>query len=286
MKNKILTITFYSLLLGVLFPSCSIEKRRYATGYFSQLNTSSYKPFKKPLADTIEKINVIVNSNKINPIEFIEIENDNYSASINDHPQIYSDKRKCKINSSFIDNTCDTIILKSGTQIEGKVTEITLTEIKYKKCINLDGPTISLAKADVYLIKYTNGTKDIINEVAVKVQDDYVNPNPIPRYSNSPTTPIYTNPNSTPKNPASRVNTEGPKKTEGFGVWGFILGILGIFVGGIPLGITAIIFGAISLTKINKHPEKYKRKKGLPIAAIIIGVIALLGGIIVLMLTF
>jgi hypothetical protein len=44
--------------------------------------------------------------------------------------------------------------------------EITTNEIKYKKFDNLEGPTISILKSEVFMIKYQNGTKDVINPAA------------------------------------------------------------------------------------------------------------------------
>lgn len=58
----------------------------------------------------------------------------------------------------------DVLILKNGTEINAKVSEITLTEVKYKKSDNLNGTLISISKADVLLIKYENGTKDVFAE--------------------------------------------------------------------------------------------------------------------------
>lgn len=45
-------------------------------------------------------------------------------------------------------------------------------------------------------------------------------------------------------------------KNEGLGIAGMILGIVGIFFAGIILGILALIFGIVSLSKIEKYPEK------------------------------
>ena len=61
---------------------------------------------------------------------------------------------------------CDLIILADGTEIEAKVMEITATEIKYKRCGQLDGPLISESKANVFMIKYKDGTKEMISTAA------------------------------------------------------------------------------------------------------------------------
>jgi len=57
----------------------------------------------------------------------------------------------------------DVIILKNGDEIQSKVTEVLTDIIKYKKWNNQDGPVYSSNKADVFMIKYQNGTKDVFN---------------------------------------------------------------------------------------------------------------------------
>lgn len=58
----------------------------------------------------------------------------------------------------------DIITKKNGEDIISKVIELTLNEIKFKKWDNQEGPLISLAKKDILMIRYQNGTKDIFNE--------------------------------------------------------------------------------------------------------------------------
>jgi hypothetical protein len=57
----------------------------------------------------------------------------------------------------------DVIIKKNGDEINSKVLEVGVTEIKYKKADNLNGPDYVIYKSDVFLIKYADGRKDIIN---------------------------------------------------------------------------------------------------------------------------
>jgi len=59
-------------------------------------------------------------------------------------------------------STYDVILLNDGQEIKAKVTEITPYEIKYKAVENLDGPTRTLDKSDVFLINYANGTREVI----------------------------------------------------------------------------------------------------------------------------
>ena len=65
----------------------------------------------------------------------------------------------------FSANAQDIITLKNGDEIRARVTEIGTTEIRYKRFENIDGPTIVLARSDVFLIRYENGTRDVINPI-------------------------------------------------------------------------------------------------------------------------
>ena len=60
----------------------------------------------------------------------------------------------------------DVLLKRNGDEIQVKVQEITLNEIKYKRYDNLEGPVISIAKQDVFMIKYENGTKEVFHDAA------------------------------------------------------------------------------------------------------------------------
>lgn len=56
----------------------------------------------------------------------------------------------------------DLIIKKDGSEIKVKVNEISETEIKYRKWDNLDGPIYIESRRDIVMIRYENGTNEII----------------------------------------------------------------------------------------------------------------------------
>jgi hypothetical protein len=56
----------------------------------------------------------------------------------------------------------DNIILRNGEEIPAKVLEVSPTELKYRKTANPDGPIYISPVRDVLLIKYANGTKDVM----------------------------------------------------------------------------------------------------------------------------
>lgn len=60
----------------------------------------------------------------------------------------------------------DLIVKNDKTEIKAKVLEITEDAIKYKKFEMQDGPTYSIAKRDVFMIVYANGTKEYIESAA------------------------------------------------------------------------------------------------------------------------
>jgi hypothetical protein len=81
----------------------------------------------------------------------------------------------------------------------------------------------------------------------------------------------------------SNLTNDGEPKTEGLGLAGFITGLVGLFIFGILFGLIAIIFGAISLGKINKNPDKFKGK-GFAITSLILGIIDVAAFLILLAL--
>jgi hypothetical protein len=65
----------------------------------------------------------------------------------------------------FASQAQDILIKRNGDELEVKVLEINLDEIRYKRFDNLEGPTISIAKNEVFMIKYENGTKVTITDL-------------------------------------------------------------------------------------------------------------------------
>lgn len=68
----------------------------------------------------------------------------------------------------------DIIICRNGDEIESKILKISKSEIEYKKWSNQDGPTYTLEKSEVFMIKYPNGDKDLFKETPA-AQNNAVN---------------------------------------------------------------------------------------------------------------
>jgi len=65
------------------------------------------------------------------------------------------------ILTSFNVFSQDIITTKRGEDIEAKVLEVDQTVVKYKKYDFQDGPTYTISKNELLIIRYQNGTKDI-----------------------------------------------------------------------------------------------------------------------------
>ena len=57
----------------------------------------------------------------------------------------------------------DIITMKDGTDIQAKVLEVGQNEISYKKVSNLEGPTYKMGIADILMITYQNGEREMYN---------------------------------------------------------------------------------------------------------------------------
>lgn len=57
----------------------------------------------------------------------------------------------------------DLIILKDNSEIKSKVIEISEALIKYRKASNLNGPTYTISKAEILMIIYENGERELFN---------------------------------------------------------------------------------------------------------------------------
>lgn len=78
-----------------------------------------------------------------------------------DFASIISNEEVSTLSASE-NSPCDVIVLNSGDEIEAKVLEVGLSEVKYKMCDNPDGPTFIESRTKIFMIKYQNGTKTVL----------------------------------------------------------------------------------------------------------------------------
>lgn len=216
-----------SLLVLTILASCSTLRNNKIR--FSKANPA----IENENVLTVERCNV--RENTINkPVYSTD---DNLSLESETNEQTFG------IPSESKDEQCDKMLLRNGDDIEVKIVEIGLEEIKYKKCDNLEGPTISILKKDVFMITYPNGTKDVFKEEPKK---------------------------ETVVTKKEEVNlTPTPTEVNGMAVASLVLGLLGF----VPL--VGLILGVIANNQIKNNPRKYTGK-GMATAGIVLSIIWLI----------
>lgn len=76
----------------------------------------------------------------------------------------------------------DVIVYTDGSEVKAKVTEITDTDVKYKKWENVTGPTYSASKSKIFQLRYENGTSETITSVEQKVTENIATINTTAKY--------------------------------------------------------------------------------------------------------
>lgn len=151
---------------------------------------------------------------------------------------------------------CDQIVLRNGDVVDAKVKEVGVSEIRYKKCDRQDGPDYTISKRDVLSIKYSNGEVERFNTSSTQSNNS----------SSSGNRQSY-------DSPTNRQN-DGPR-TDPFAIVALATGALAILTsyGAFLLFAAAIVFGALSLSRIRKEPGRFKGK-GLAIAGMVAGLVS------------
>jgi hypothetical protein len=62
----------------------------------------------------------------------------------------------------------DIITKTNGDEIKAKVIEVEAERVKYRKWENTDGPLYNLPKTEIFMIKYSNGEKEIFSAAQAK----------------------------------------------------------------------------------------------------------------------
>lgn len=248
--------TLFLLTFSIALSSCN----RTPQAYFQPSNPVSYNRTTQPInsSSVINKpaTDLTVSIDNVPPIsdnpvwKSVDVEAEKTArveASHSTSWQPYKRRQSRKI----VPPQCDQIILRNGDLIDAKVKEVGVNEIRYKKCDRQDGPDYTISKRDVLSIKYSNGEIDRFN-----------------------TANSSTGNNRQSYNGPSNQQNDGPR-TDPFAIVAIAAGGLAIFtgLGSLLLGAGAVVFGALSLSRIRKEPNRFKGK-GLAMAGMIIGIVA------------
>ncbi len=260
-QKKIFDMMKYTILfclIIIFLSSCTMEKRHYRHGLHIEWSKTKTK-----------KQNDDAKELTINEGDFI-------ASSDNSIPIILKSN---SFKKNLLTDSCDLIIFRlEGETIKGKVTDIGLSEIKYKRCDNLNGPTITVRKSDVYMIIYANGTKDVF-EIEKKVEKDSL---PKVSYETAVAmqkTKRYLNDDDY----ASIEDDIKPiqKKLEGIGLAGFIIILSAIPIWwwllasiGLTAAIVSFVFGIISMARAGRNKGEFKGR-GFGIVSFILGIVVI-----------
>lgn len=188
--KQLKTTSLAILFVMLLFESCTIQKRVHMSGYHIEWHSSNKSITKTEKVKLKEKSSNLLTSNNIerNTIKSIEsfVESSNESSNTDNiifskstSNTLNSDKNTSRINQNLTkfnsDSSCDLIILRNGQEIQAKVLEVGQTEVKYKNCDNLSGPTFTKSKSEIFMIKHPNGTNTVIEESKKKIFNDNSN---------------------------------------------------------------------------------------------------------------
>lgn len=243
MNLKFQLYLFFLTSISIVLHSCTIEKRHYRSGYHVEWKSWGKNQLVK--AEAKERVSA---ANKTEQAET------SLEASVQE--TIISTVQNVAENKITTSEDCDIIILKNGDEISGVVTEVGLQEIKYKKCNNPDGPSYVLAKNDVFMIKYANGSKDIINPIGQQERKSIVTEPSPTYYDNTSAPPIKHNQSSA-----------SVSKSQPWALWvaeilyllACILAVDFSFFFGLIIFclIAGLIFNIIAISQIASNPDKY-----------------------------
>jgi len=212
-------LVFIILLFLVSF-SCSVKKRSYRKGYYIDW-VFNKKDNKKQAS--------VVKSSELKeevPTEVDEVKifsSEEVLASVHEKNSLKTELKKKKQTDFFNEECGDIITFKKGETVKAKVLEIGVSEIKYKRCDNLEGPLIVVNKKDIYSIKYLSGHEDHFFNEPVKKE----------------------------------TSETGKKETHPLAI-AAIACTAGILIFNVFAAIAALIIASIAKQKIMAEPDKYE----------------------------
>jgi hypothetical protein len=233
------------IIISVTIASCNQNSS------IESFSKRKYMPRFKQGSEIVDKaVRQLENSNNEGIVSVRGTKVDEVINLNSDKVKVVVSEKKCSEEASTLVGGCDELIKKDGTIIQAKISEIGITEIKYKKCDNAEGPTYVVSKSDIFMVKYANGNTEVIT---TEEKEEYVNWEPVDdNYAQAPVT----------------------KKGEPNALISFILSCIAIVTLAVPesalaFGIGGLVMSIIALSRQNKYKERYK-SPGFALPAIII----------------
>lgn len=234
------------ILPVLIWFSCSVQKRHYQKGYTVSWHSQG-KPVKKEKPKTPASVAVEDHNPESN--QTATQKTINYPELVPGSGYV---KLKQSIKQQLPEDSCDVLVFKDGSEVRVKIIEIANSQVKYSKCSMPGGPLFISNKKEIFMVKYTNGTREVFKTEEV---------------TTPPSTSYAPNPYRRP-----------PKKNTKLATLSLIFGILGLYPVILIGGVAAIIMSVIQLNNISAYPDAYggevkaKVGLGLGIAAVVLWV--------------
>lgn len=246
MRSAFLTLFILLLFIALLVTgSCTVEKRVHRKGlhveWLSRKKTSTHAVERHAPSPAIAKLPQPGNIPDGKPVcrEELRQTPDRYAVAAKEEP-------------------CDVMILRNGEEWRVKVSEVTEKEIVYTDCETGSNTSQRIAKSKVFMIKYTNGLKEVMDGT---VEEDKPTP-----------------PHTSKEEYRSPQGTQVPGSLSGSLLLTIISVLTVAFGVGFLLAIPAFVLAIRALKKINQEPMRYKGS-GVAIFCLVVS-----GGILVILL--
>jgi len=250
--RTIKSFLYLFLFFSFVFQSCSVEKRRYTSGYSLQWKKSKHNPKTDDLKE--EALTQTKHQPEKTTLTFKDLSA--FTASL--------EKKKGIIVFTPDSTGCDTLIMRNEVEIKAKVIEITPTEIKYKYCDNVTGPTYVSYRYEVSYIKYANGKLDSFKDEFAPIKsaqnNNYIQ-------SNNQSTISYSN---NIHDDSNWMNGRAKKLSLISVIFGFISYVPFFGIPGIIIGLSSGLKALRLIKKNERELGVYKQKAliGVALAAV------------------
>ncbi len=240
MKIGIIKIIATLLLSVFILSNCTLQERRYRKGFYVNVKHKTHNKIEKHKKDDA----LAVIELKVKAKEEAGCKQELVASIVKTTPPIPK-TGTVKSHKTKNDSCGDFIVMKDGTVVEGKITEISETEVKYKKCNNLSGPSYTTKLDKVARIKYSDGNEE---SFGTRSKNPVVSSVPSKSSTNDSWNP--------------------------FAIASLIMGILSFTILlALVTGPLAFIFGIIAHNQINN--ESGNKGRGMATFGIVIGAIVL-----------
>jgi len=252
-------ISIIGLSIMFILSSCSVEKRLYMSGYHFDWHNWKHNAVSQEMTNNNPNENIL--STETDSIfQTLTASTDNsliptFPNEVSLFKAVKQLKTRAKQIKTSPPDECDIIILRNGNEIKAKITEIGINEIKYKKCDYTEGPTYTVQKSEVFMIKYPNGTKDVFSDTDYEEQPKTIDE---PKYrEESKTEPEKKELSYSEKYVKGQIDAGQYHNASGWYYAGVLLGLIGILIAALSAPVPRTYSNELSLDPA--YREGYKK---------------------------